>query len=161
MLYSFYLPCYIICYIGLPPMLSTILYTTYSVYHARMGGVAVLDEILDKLSIGLFLPGKVFYNTLAGSENLKTRRLAQAAIHTKLYTMLYTMLYRIWNLPPQLPWQNLKFYPLCLVQEWEDPSRRVSNSALSIPYRPFMSPARARSMPSPERGESGLSGSIP
>ena len=34
-------------------MLSTILYTTYSVYHARMGGVAaaVLDEILDKLSI--------------------------------------------------------------------------------------------------------------
>ena len=39
--------------------------------------------------------------------------------------------------------------------------KRVSNSARSIPYRPFMSPARARSMPSPERGESGLSGSIP
>ena len=38
-----------------------------------MGGVAVLDEILDKLTIGLFLPGEVFYNTLAGSE--KTRRL--------------------------------------------------------------------------------------
>jgi len=73
MLYSCYLPCYIICYIGLPPMLSTILYTTYSVYHARMGGVAVLDEILDKLSIDLFLPGEVFYNMLAGSE--KTRRL--------------------------------------------------------------------------------------
>ena len=49
--------------LGLPPMLSTMLYTTYSVYHARMGGVAVLDEILDKLSIDLFLPGEVFYNT--------------------------------------------------------------------------------------------------
>ena len=90
-----FLPCYIICYIGLPPMLSTILYTTYSVYHARMGGVAVLDEVLDKFSIGLFLPGEVFYNTLAGSENLKTRSLPQAAIHTMLYTMLYTILYRI------------------------------------------------------------------
>ena len=31
-------------------MLSTMLYTTYSVYHARMGGVAVLDEILDNLA---------------------------------------------------------------------------------------------------------------
>ena len=39
--------------------------------------------------------------------------------------------------------------------------KRVSNSALSIPGRPFMSAARARSMSSPERGESGLSGSIP
>ena len=54
-------------------MLSTMLYSTYSVNHARMGGVAVLDEIIDKLSIDPFLPGEVLCNMPAGSE--KTRRL--------------------------------------------------------------------------------------
>ena len=39
--------------------------------------------------------------------------------------------------------------------------KRVSDSAPSIPGKPFMSAARARSMSSPERGESGLSWSIP
>ena len=73
-----YQPSYIICYIGLPPMLSTMLYTTYAFYH-------------------------VIYHV-------------------------------IWNLPPQLPWQ--KFYPLCLVQAWEDPSRESLTQHCRSPTDP-------------------------
>ena len=77
-------------------MLSTMLYTTYSVYHAKMGGAAVLDEILDKLSIDLFLPGEALYNKLAGSENPgASRSISGKTPSCHPYQVIYHVIYHV------------------------------------------------------------------